>query len=178
MIQLENGFRFTNRIQPICLPKDCSDICEVNNWALGSGWGQTNILRSLHVQLGSNCQRNQDNQLCIEHAGCQVDDGGPVVCRKSGALERRFLNGIRSVSDGCDRDGQMAIFSKPCAVTSWIESYTGPISLVNRLSLQPSPAPTSRPRQQVTTARQNRQITGPVVDANGHWLNDPRNYFF
>ncbi|KAJ6642449.1 Collagenase [Pseudolycoriella hygida] len=140
LIKLSRKIEFTDRIQPVILPKS-NDLFEGQD-VIASGWGRqfTNAPHAapelrwapLHIISYDDCVKFyntfviRDTTICARGANkesvCSGDSGGPLVLKS----DNRTLIGVTSFGhlSGCDL-GIPQGFSRITSYTQWIEENTG-----------------------------------------------------
>uniref|UniRef100_A0A914DI40 Peptidase S1 domain-containing protein n=1 Tax=Acrobeloides nanus TaxID=290746 RepID=A0A914DI40_9BILA len=138
VLEVDPEIKFTNRVQPVCLPS--SDESQTADQEIGwvTGWGTTsengrvsNRLKQADVPFVSaqKCNEHQSIQkkiqICAGEAGedaCQGDSGGPLV--KENKYNHWFQYGVVSNGIGCARAEFPGIYTRVSTFCSFIRSAT------------------------------------------------------
>jgi secreted trypsin-like serine protease len=141
LLKLSGKITFTNHIQPVCVPKNVTDLVHKGKSAWVTGWGATSEdgpvsdkLRQVHVPFleMSACTKEygsseiDDTMECAGKQGvdsCQGDSGGPLVTKHNDG--RWFQAGIVSWGQGCAEKGYAGVYSRPSANCDFIKKTIG-----------------------------------------------------
>ena len=153
--------KFTDRIQPICVPRSCSEDCYTGDEAQVTGYGSRGLESEIAEQQlqkatvymisDSMCQQGltinninrplTDRMVCAGNSrtgedGCRGDEGGPLTCKPQGS-SYQVLTGVKSVVDACGKIGLYSTYTKPCSVYGWLSVMAG----LNQAPPPPAPVP-------------------------------------
>uniref|UniRef100_A0A8C2WJ52 ST14 transmembrane serine protease matriptase n=1 Tax=Cyclopterus lumpus TaxID=8103 RepID=A0A8C2WJ52_CYCLU len=141
LLELSEPLKFTNTIQPICLPASSHVFpagmsCWVTGWgALREGGSKAQLLQKAMVKIINDTVCNivtegqvTSRMLCSGFlAGgvdaCQGDSGGPMVCFEESG--KWFQAGIVSWGEGCARRNKPGVYSRVSKLVDWIKKETG-----------------------------------------------------
>jgi len=140
VIILKERVRFTNKIQPACLPN--KDHCFAPGTAcVATGWGyikeggpRSSLLREVPVRMMTQEHCNKpdyyngrilDGMMCAGYNegmrdACTGDSGGPLVCPLNNG--RWVLAGVTSWGVGCARFKRPGVYSRVSDFSDWIAS--------------------------------------------------------
>ncbi|XP_072847010.2 transmembrane protease serine 12 isoform X1 [Pogona vitticeps] len=142
MFKLIRSVRFSDYIQPICLP-DSTILIKADYPCFITGWGHTRekgkgklILQEAQVDIIplSLCNeynwyggRITWNMVCAGSASghvdsCQGDSGGPLTCYFPNT-RRFYLMGITSFGYGCGRPRRPGVYVRTPNYKTWIDKY-------------------------------------------------------
>uniref|UniRef100_A0A3Q4H0B1 Acrosin n=1 Tax=Neolamprologus brichardi TaxID=32507 RepID=A0A3Q4H0B1_NEOBR len=144
LLLLSSPFKFTNYIQPICLPGDVIHEAMLNlSHCFISGWGstyykggkgpQTNKLQEAEVELidRRTCNRVTwyngiitEKMICagLESGAadsCQGDSGGPLQCYSENQ-DRFYLVGVTSFGDECGLPHKPGVYARVSIFSKWL----------------------------------------------------------
>uniref|UniRef100_A0A8C6ZSH7 Peptidase S1 domain-containing protein n=1 Tax=Nothoprocta perdicaria TaxID=30464 RepID=A0A8C6ZSH7_NOTPE len=148
LFQLDSSVRYTDYIQPICLPSadlyfsiDNETICFISGWGHLSEKGKSsclpdqimNVLQEAQVEIipFDSCNAFDSyggminrNMICAgSEAGgidsCQGDSGGPLMCYHPNT-SKYYLIGITSFGIGCGRPRFPGIYVRLSSYRSWV----------------------------------------------------------
>ncbi|XP_068592623.1 suppressor of tumorigenicity 14 protein homolog [Cebidichthys violaceus] len=141
LLELSEPLKFTNTIQPICLPASshvfpAGMACWVTGWgAQREGGAKAQLLQKAMVKIINDtvCNMVTEGQLTSRMlcsgflAGgvdaCQGDSGGPMVCFEESG--KWFQAGIVSWGEGCARRNKPGVYSRVTKLVDWIKTETG-----------------------------------------------------
>jgi len=140
LLKVDRKIKFNKHIQPICIPKNVSDLVHVGKSAFVTGWGRINegipdaSGKLLQVEVPflemDECKKEyqtiDDTMECAGKEGldsCQGDSGGPLVTKHTDG--RWFQAGITSWGDGCAERGHAGVYSRPSANCEFIKDTIG-----------------------------------------------------
>uniref|UniRef100_A0A914Z8Y3 limulus clotting factor C n=1 Tax=Panagrolaimus superbus TaxID=310955 RepID=A0A914Z8Y3_9BILA len=140
LFKIDGKINFTKHIQPVCVPRNVSDIIHNGKSAYVTGWGTTSeggefSFKLKQVQVPfldmSQCIKEypggiDDTMECAGKEGldsCQGDSGGPLVTKHSDG--RWFQAGIVSFGKGCAEEGFAGVYSSPSANCDFMASIIG-----------------------------------------------------
>ncbi|XP_059194448.1 suppressor of tumorigenicity 14 protein homolog [Centropristis striata] len=141
LLELVEPLKFTNTIQPICLPAashvfPAGLACWVTGWGLLREGGQkAQVLQKAQVKIINDTVCNvvtegqvTSRMLCSGFlAGgvdaCQGDSGGPLVCFEESG--KWFQAGIVSWGEGCARRNKPGVYTRVTKLREWIKKETG-----------------------------------------------------
>lgn len=145
-VSYSGGDKFTDTIQPVCLPTP-NTCFEENTPCVVTGWGMTeelifgapvasDVLREVPVRLYDNniCKQIKgynfltDNNVCAgfeegKKDACSGDSGGPLVCRVSKSDPGWVIYGVVSWGYGCAQPGMPGVYTKVPKYIDWIEKH-------------------------------------------------------
>ncbi|XP_048515586.1 chymotrypsin BI [Athalia rosae] len=143
LIELEKPIEFSDRVQPIRLPKD-SQASEtfVRQTAVVSGWGKDSdsasgispVLRwtSNPIVTNSECNRKYfgsigAGHICLDgsnlRSSCSGDSGGPLVIEEADGKPTQIGLVSFGISLGCAK-GWPSVYTRITSYTDWIETNT------------------------------------------------------
>ncbi|XP_074528476.1 enteropeptidase [Halichoeres trimaculatus] len=136
MMHLQEPIRFTESVQPICLPSEGLDItagrkCFITGWGRQEEGGVLpDVLQEAQVPVVAQdqCQVQLPeytitaSMLCAGQPeggvdSCQGDSGGPLMCQDEGYWT---LIGVTSFGVGCGRPERPGVYARVSAFTSWM----------------------------------------------------------
>jgi len=140
VIILEEPVKFSNKIQPACLPNKnhCfapGTACVATGWGyIREGGPRSSLLREVPVRImdSEHCNsaeyyngRIKDGMLCAgynegQRDACTGDSGGPLVCPLENG--RWVLAGATSWGVGCARYQRPGVYSNVAEFSDWIGS--------------------------------------------------------
>jgi len=140
LIFLDEPFEFTSLVNKIDLPEMNEDL---TGFARVPGWSRirkdnkiSTALKKVESPIVSNekCKKLYENTQWIVDDGtmcsgkegngaCQVDSGGPVICKKENGSD--VLCGVVAGGQGCGRAGYPYINTKVSYYLDWIKNSTG-----------------------------------------------------
>ncbi|XP_026149232.1 suppressor of tumorigenicity 14 protein homolog isoform X3 [Mastacembelus armatus] len=141
LLELNEPLKFSNTIQPICLPSSSHVFpsgmsCWVTGWgALREGGQATQLLQKASVKIINDTVCNvvtegqvTSRMLCSGFlAGgvdaCQGDSGGPLACFEESG--KWFQSGIVSWGEGCARRNKPGVYTRLTKLRGWIKKETG-----------------------------------------------------
>uniref|UniRef100_A0A3B4H127 Acrosin n=1 Tax=Pundamilia nyererei TaxID=303518 RepID=A0A3B4H127_9CICH len=157
LLLLSSPFKFTNYIQPICLPGDVIHEAMLNlSHCFVSGWGSemnstgplTNKLQEAEVELidRRTCNRVTwyngiitEKMICagLESGAadsCQGDSGGPLQCYSENQ-DRFYQVGVTSFGDECGLPHKPGVYARVSIFSKWLTaSQTAVAASVHRAS--------------------------------------------
>ncbi|CAI5647421.1 unnamed protein product [Oreochromis niloticus] len=141
LLLLSSPFKFTNYIQPICLPGDVIHEAMLNlSHCFISGWGSTyykgplmNKLQEAEVELidRRTCNRVTwyngiitEKMICagLESGAvdtCQGDSGGPLQCYSENQ-DRFYLVGVTSFGEECGLPHKPGVYARVSVFSKWL----------------------------------------------------------
>ncbi|NWH58935.1 TMPSC protease, partial [Geococcyx californianus] len=141
LLQLNSAVRYSDYIQPICLPPaNLSLAVENQTECFIIGWGRTKekgkmspVLKEARVEIipSSICNSSASyggmvnkNMICAGSTlggtdSCQGDSGGPLVCYHP-STNRYYLFGIASFGIGCGRPRFPGIYVRLSQYQRWV----------------------------------------------------------
>ncbi|NXT79216.1 TMPSC protease, partial [Zapornia atra] len=140
LFELDPAVRYSDYIQPICLPSRLPPLADNQTACFISGWGRTSekgkasaVLKEAQVEIipSSICNHPDvyrvmvnSNMICAgSWSGgtdtCQGDSGGPLACYYPGA-NRFHLLGIASFGIGCGRPHLPGVYVRLSQYRTWI----------------------------------------------------------
>jgi len=140
LLKVDRPFSLNGCVNTVRVPS--SDVnagksCMITGWgATREGGGAADVLQKGNVQVMSNsdCRKTgyspgdiTDAMICAQGRNsngvvdaCQMDSGGPLVCRSGGRWE---LHGVTSWGKGCARPDFPGIWARVTKARSWINRY-------------------------------------------------------
>ncbi|XP_053322661.1 acrosin-like [Spea bombifrons] len=166
LIKLNQPVRFTDFVQPACLPSATTDIHAMDHCFI-SGWGVT---KDKTVQTADILQEAKVNQIPLERCNgsawyngevhdynlcagyeeggidsCQGDSGGPFMCRDPDSSTYNVI-GVTSWGEGCGKSKKPGVYSNTQYYREWILKTMGtPSPALNEAAVTPSLSGTSKP---------------------------------
>ncbi|XP_022375502.1 transmembrane protease serine 12 isoform X1 [Enhydra lutris kenyoni] len=143
LFHLKKAVRYTEYIQPICLPFDVFQKLDQNTKCFISGWGRTeeegnatDVLQEAEVHYisrkicGSEWSYGKmipDTSFCAGHEDgifdtCRGDSGGPLMCYLP-EHKRFFVMGITSYGYGCGRKNFPGVYCGPSFYQKWLTDH-------------------------------------------------------
>ncbi|XP_012252329.1 trypsin-1-like [Athalia rosae] len=138
LIKLKYPVKYSENVQPVCLPRKGSDYTDhavkVTGWGrVTNSGGASRFLRQaeLKVMPYSTCRNTSfgdhltESMLCAytdDTDACQGDSGGPLLYQRfDGKYE---IIGIVSWGIGCAKPGMPGVYVKNTDYLNWIRAYT------------------------------------------------------
>ncbi|KAM6038988.1 transmembrane protease serine 12 [Chlamydotis macqueenii] len=155
LFQLHSAVRYSDYIQPLCLPPahldaylDNETACYVSGWGLTEEGKTPAMLKEAQVEIipssicnGSDAYRGlvKMNMICAgsQSGGtdtCQGDSGGPLACYDP-STNKYYLIGIASFGLGCGQPKFPGIYVRLSQYGRWIESELLSNKAVNPVSV-------------------------------------------
>ncbi|XP_041097143.1 plasma kallikrein-like isoform X2 [Polyodon spathula] len=145
LLHLSSPAEFNDYVRPACLPcagainTDEWSNCYVTGFGLFSETGAQEVLQQAAVRLtpADECKSKEmygayvnDNMACAGLAGeventCQVNSGGPLVCKLKGGSSAFRLVGAGSWARGCADPDKPGVYSSVSRYVEWIANTTG-----------------------------------------------------
>ncbi|XP_004400954.1 PREDICTED: transmembrane protease serine 12 [Odobenus rosmarus divergens] len=143
LFHLKKAVRYTDYIQPICLPFDVFQKLDQNTKCFISGWGRTeeggnvtDVLQEAEVHYISRkiCDSEQSYGKIIPNTSfcagdedgifdtCRGDSGGPLMCYLP-EHKRFFVMGITSYGYGCGRKNFPGVYCGPSFYQKWLTDH-------------------------------------------------------
>jgi len=142
LIKLKEPVKFTDYIQPICLPTEEAEYTAGKNCSI-SGWGSIQYgkstpslqLRSAHIPIMSEeiCKQANNYGNSIQNGmfcagipdnmidACDGDSGGPFSCQENGENGYHALYGIISWGHRCGDRHKPGVYTKVSEYLQWIQ---------------------------------------------------------
>ncbi|XP_053331422.1 acrosin-like [Spea bombifrons] len=145
LIKLNQTVRFTDFVQPACLPSDTKDIHAMDHCYI-SGWGVT---KDKTIQTADILQEAKVNQIPLERCNgsawyngevhdynlcagyeeggidsCQGDSGGPFMCMDPDSSTYNVI-GVTSWGEGCGKYQKPGVYSNTQYYREWILKTMG-----------------------------------------------------
>jgi len=140
LVKVDRAFSLGGCVGTVRVPS--SDVnpgtsCWITGWGVTrEGGNLADVLQEGQVQVMSNsdCRKTgynpsdiTDAMMCAQGRNsngvidaCQMDSGGPLVCRKGSRWE---LHGVTSWGEGCARPDYPGIWARVTKARSWINRY-------------------------------------------------------
>uniref|UniRef100_A0A914VHZ7 Peptidase S1 domain-containing protein n=1 Tax=Plectus sambesii TaxID=2011161 RepID=A0A914VHZ7_9BILA len=141
LLRLATPVKFTDHIQPVCLPKNVDDLMVEGKTCFVTGWGATSEGGPVSSQLRQvvvpflnilHCMQEypdqiDDTMICAGRAGvdsCQGDSGGPLVT-KHADNGRWYQAGIVSWGQGCAEEGHAGVYARVSSMCDFVKASVG-----------------------------------------------------
>jgi len=142
LLKLTKPPRFTDYVQPICLPE--GEVLPDDANCVAAGWGDKkatrkndNIMNEVEIRLLPDklCEKAYGRRFyknMMKCAGkvkggidtCQGDSGGPLMCQRCGSCQW-ITYGVVSFGDGCALKHKPGVYVMVNNYADWIRSVTG-----------------------------------------------------
>jgi len=141
LLKLKTPLKWTDHIQPVCLPVNEDDLLVEGKPMIVTGWGATSEGGPISSQLRQvvvpslsmdHCVKEygassiDDTMICAGKKGvdsCQGDSGGPLVTKHTDG--RWFQAGIVSWGYGCAEANHAGIYARVSSMCDFVQNTTG-----------------------------------------------------